>query len=121
MQTPQVMKLMSAPAISVEPTKMAVQFCVTQNPALWQHRLTGPQQHCPYVAGPFWLFCPQQQATAACGAPGGAGALALAAAAAAGGLCEGSLHMQSMWTAVDAVCHVNQSSIAGGLRGTSIE
>jgi hypothetical protein len=77
MHTPQVMKEMSAPAMSVDPTKIAVQFCVTQKPAAWQHSATGTQQHCPYAAGPFWLFCPQQQATAAAGgALAGAGPLA---------------------------------------------
>jgi hypothetical protein len=44
---PQVMKDTSAPAMSVEPTKMAVQFWVTQKPAVWQQTLIGPQQHCP--------------------------------------------------------------------------
>jgi hypothetical protein len=60
MQMPQVMKEMSAPAMRVEPTKMAVQFCVMQKPLAWQQMLIGPQQHCELP--PTWLFWPQQHA-----------------------------------------------------------
>ncbi len=60
MQMPHVMKDMRAPAMSVEPTKMAVQFCVMQKPLDWQQMLMGPQQHCELL--PTWLFWPQQHA-----------------------------------------------------------
>jgi hypothetical protein len=62
MQTPQVMKEMSAPAMRVEPTNMAVQFCETQKPEAWQQMLTGPQQH-DWLVPVYPLFWPQQHAT----------------------------------------------------------
>lgn len=56
------MKEISAPAMSVDPTNIAVQFCETQKPVAWQHMLIGPQQQ-DWVLLLKPLLAPQQQAT----------------------------------------------------------